>query len=653
MRSMRGPVCGALVFGAILSGAGPASAEWRRIDSPNFVVVGDVGERTLRDIAVRFEGFRETLSRVLTERVTSTPVPTVVVVFPSDKAYTPFKPRFNGKAVEIAGLFQAGRDVNYISLLADGNPEGFRVVFHEYAHLIVSNVTHQLPVWLNEGLAEYYSTYELAPNRRQAVIGRVVRPHLFLLNERTLLPLSTLVDTEHDSPLYNEGSRRNVFYAQSWALTHMLLQGKPDRTRQLGAYMTLTGRGTPARDAWTQAFGQDAVERAMQEYIRQRAFQAVQYSFSDKLATFDAAATKLPAADAEAFQAALLVQQGRFDEAAERTAKAAASGLSSPWLDTVSALVAVGKDQTEDARTRLLALDAGDDWLAAYFAGTALAEAQSGSSRVPASTIEGTRRHFAAARKTHPELPNAVVRLAALEANGEDVPSEETVAAIGRVRAQAPGRTDYVFVQAQVQARRGEFAAARSTLGPLISAAYPDDVRAHARRLMEYVLEAEAFDAQMRERAAARNSVVGAGGRSVVESRPETVATPPESRSDAKDAAARAQAEPVPGDALRLSDVRVLYRDREPGEMTVEGTLTNIECAAGGAATLHVRTPEGPVTLATPRMEDVDFITYRQDVTGTIGCGRIARPMAVRVTFRTASGSPATTVVVAVEFVPE
>jgi len=44
-------------------GAAPAAAEWRRIDSPNFVVIGDVSARTLRSVAIEFEGFRETIGR--------------------------------------------------------------------------------------------------------------------------------------------------------------------------------------------------------------------------------------------------------------------------------------------------------------------------------------------------------------------------------------------------------------------------------------------------------------------------------------------------------------------------------------------------------------------------------------------------------------
>ena len=85
----------------LFAGVATARAEWRRLDSPNFVVVGDVGAADLREITRRFESFREVLARVLTEKAVATAVPTVVLVFPSDRAFTPFKPKFNGKPVEL------------------------------------------------------------------------------------------------------------------------------------------------------------------------------------------------------------------------------------------------------------------------------------------------------------------------------------------------------------------------------------------------------------------------------------------------------------------------------------------------------------------------------------------------------------------------
>jgi hypothetical protein len=116
--------------------ARPLFAEWRRIDSPNFVVVGDVSAGELREITRRFESFREVLARVLTEKFIATAVPTVVVVFPSDRAFTPFKPKFNGKPVELSGLFLPRRDVNYIAMVRDWDEDTMRVVFHDQIEFI-------------------------------------------------------------------------------------------------------------------------------------------------------------------------------------------------------------------------------------------------------------------------------------------------------------------------------------------------------------------------------------------------------------------------------------------------------------------------------------------------------------------------------------
>ena len=123
-------------------------------------------------------------------------MPTVVIVFPSERAFTPFKPIFQGKPVAIAGLFLRGQDANYIAVVADSNQDGLRVVFHEYTHLVVSNVMGNIPAWLSEGLAEYYSTYEVSAGGREAVLGRPIAQHLQRLQDTRLLKLderSTLI----------------------------------------------------------------------------------------------------------------------------------------------------------------------------------------------------------------------------------------------------------------------------------------------------------------------------------------------------------------------------------------------------------------------------------------------------------------------------
>ncbi len=54
---------------------------------------------------------------MLNERVTSTAVPTVVIVFRGEATFTPFMPKFQGKRVDVGGLFVPRRDVNFIALV--------------------------------------------------------------------------------------------------------------------------------------------------------------------------------------------------------------------------------------------------------------------------------------------------------------------------------------------------------------------------------------------------------------------------------------------------------------------------------------------------------------------------------------------------------
>ncbi len=267
-RTIDAPVLTTGLLAAFVATAVPCAAEWRRIDSPNFAVVGDVSERTLRSVAVKFEGFRETLTRVLTERATATPVPTLVIVFPSDRAFTPFKPTYQGKPVPISGLFVATQDANYIAIVADGGVEGLRVVFHEYAHLVVTNVMRNVPTWLNEGLAEFYSTYELGDGGREAVLGRPIVHHLQRLQDTQLLKLDDLLNVDEQSPLYNEANRSSVFYAQSWALAHRILMGEPRRMTELGTYLQQVTEGIPPAQAWKQAFGAANMDRELNDYVR-------------------------------------------------------------------------------------------------------------------------------------------------------------------------------------------------------------------------------------------------------------------------------------------------------------------------------------------------------------------------------------------------
>jgi hypothetical protein len=608
-----------IACGMVLLDAAPTSAEWRRLDSPNFVVIGDVGGGTLRDMALRFEGFRDTLTRVLSARATGTAVPTIVIVFPSDSAFRPFKPRYQGKVQDtVAGVFIGRRDVNYIAVVADGQEERLRVVFHEYAHLVTSNATRNLPVWLAEGLAEFYSAYRMGGGGRQAILGLPIGSHLERMQTTSLLPLRQLVGVTLDSPLYNEDNRRSVLYAQSWALTHMLLLGQPRRNDRLSEYLSKVDQGTPASDAWEQVFGADPIERDLQKYVRQQAFFATQYTFPEKVATFEATAVPIPYGDAESFLADFLIQQNRAPEAMERMKKAAPTPTA--WRAVVGALLDMEHKNDGTAEKTLVSVPDVTDWLTAYRAGAALATVVERSGDQPRPEhVHAARRLLAIPRAADREMANGIARLVALELAVQDPSLAPSRSAIERARMMAPGRDEYVFLLARVLTREKEYAAARTLLGPMMSPVQPAEIRDYARRLMAFVGDVERVES---------GREFGAG--------PRAASAPADSASG--------------GSTERPAGRRPNFRRTEANEERFEGVLDRIECSRG--AVLFQMTPAPPVRLVATTLSLVDFITYRTDLTGTVSCGPVKDSPRVYVTTKPGERE-GERVVVAVEFPPK
>ena len=184
----------------------------------------------------------------------------------------------------------------------------------------------------------------------------------------------------------------------------------------------------------------------------------------------------------------------------------------------------------------------------------------------------------------------------------------------------ANGREDYAFTHAQILAQLGEFTAARGVAGPLLRGDNPPEVRESGRSLMSYIADLERN--ANRKLNAMTNTEPAAG-----DDRP-------------------------PADALPPPGFNPVFRDVRVGEERAEGVLERIECAKGSAV-FHVRTPDGLVRASASRMAEVDFISYRDDLSGTIGCGPVKEPMRVYLTWRTETAKPEVKLAVALEFLPK
>ncbi|MCX6625006.1 MAG: hypothetical protein NTY38_28885, partial [Acidobacteria bacterium] len=190
-----------------------AAEHWLRMKSGNFELFTTAGERKGRDVLRYFEQVRSFFVQSTPGHIAAT-LPVRIVAFNSGKEYQPYQP---GEAT--AAYYVGGHDREYIVLQSIAS-EYYPVVVHEYTHLIVKTSGYDFPPWLNEGLAELYST--LRPIGNQIQVGSIEKSRYLTLKSERWLPLGMLFNVDHDSPYYNEKNRAGIFYAQSWALVHML-----------------------------------------------------------------------------------------------------------------------------------------------------------------------------------------------------------------------------------------------------------------------------------------------------------------------------------------------------------------------------------------------------------------------------------------------
>jgi len=243
-----------------------ADEKWIEVETANFLFFSNAGAGATKRVAEDLEELRAALAQ-LTDFELQSPVPTLIYVFKNDRSFTPYKILYDGMPGAMSGFFIDREHANFIAINA-GSQDASGIVFHEYVHYVVANNFWWLPVWLSEGLAEFYQTFEVVDDT--VYLGLPIDSHLATLHGSTLVSLPELLAVDHESPLYNEKNQKGDFYAQCWALTHYLVLGDQERRQQLGRYLTFIELGMPPETAFAEAFGSDfeRIERDVRRHLR-------------------------------------------------------------------------------------------------------------------------------------------------------------------------------------------------------------------------------------------------------------------------------------------------------------------------------------------------------------------------------------------------
>jgi tetratricopeptide (TPR) repeat protein len=271
-----------------------AQRRWFEARTAHFHTYSCGPTQEVAKLAARLEQFHEAYAVLAGAQAVASP-PVVVMAFPDHESLEPFLPVYQGKPANLAAFFSRGSDENLIALSLSRTGLGsLETVFHEYTHLLLRHNELFWPLWLKEGMADIYGTFEVTSDRGVR-IGKPMRLYLHLLAEKPLLPLEDLFAVNHDSPEYNERDRQGIFYAESWLLTDYLMLGdNPSHKAHFGQLTVLLRQGQPMKTAFTNAFGTSlpAMEKQLRGYLERGRFEPLSFTVRANLYTPQALATR-------------------------------------------------------------------------------------------------------------------------------------------------------------------------------------------------------------------------------------------------------------------------------------------------------------------------------------------------------------------------
>ncbi|PYP91462.1 MAG: hypothetical protein DMG65_07715 [Candidatus Angelobacter sp. Gp1-AA117] len=369
-----------LLLGSFL--AAWAQDQWVEVRSAHFNVLTDSGESRGRDLALQLEQMRFLFAQTFFKDQVDQAIPLQVIGLRGEKQISEYAPLFQGKPVSVAGFYLRTQDKDYIVLDSETRQRS-EALFHEYAHLLLDNNLPDAPAWFSEGFAQFCSTIQIGG--KDIIVGHAPEQAAKMARTQRLLPLSVLLNVDHNSPMYNDDhSSRSLFYAQSWLAVHYFWT--THKMEAVHKYLQLTRHHTPVADAVQQAFGMsmEKLGEALDEYSR-AAMIASRISLPEHLAQPSFSATPMMTADAAATLADLHAHQDDYrsrsvEEFKELLARDPDNAIAQRGIGyalykehhTESALPYLRHEAQRDLRDP-------KDWLVHYYLSSALAQEQNDS----------------------------------------------------------------------------------------------------------------------------------------------------------------------------------------------------------------------------------------------------------------------------------
>ncbi len=630
-----------------------AKDEWLRVRSKNFNLLGNASEKDIRKVATKLEQFRETFRQLFNLSNLSSATPTNVVVFKNSGAYKPFKPkRADGKTDNfIAGYFQPGEDVNYITISTEGeDAETYGTIFHEYVHFIIDTNfgKSEVPPWFNEGLAEYYQTFVIEEDQK-VKLGLTQSNHLLLLQQNKLIPLDTLFKISNYALHQNANHSRSIFYAQSWALIHYLIQS--GKTDGLSKFLTLSMKAVPSEKAFQEAFQTTytEMEKALKKYVEQNTYKYSMVTFKNKL-TFDGEmqTAVLTEAESSAYLGDLLHHTNRPDDAEAYLQKALALDPASSMANTTLGMVKIDQRKYDDAKKHLEKAISADqkNHLAFYSYAYLLSREDRDEfgfvSSFPAEKTAKMRESLKKAIALNPTFTESYELLAFVNlVNNEQL--EEAVSYLRTALKYQPGNQRYALRIAEIYLRQDKFAETLAIAEKVARTGSEPEIKTQAENLVGQIKQRR--DVTARNEAARRqyeDAVKNGNSPILIRRRADGKPLSPEELAKAEEEA-------------ELRAINQSLKKVEANEKQIIGRIQKIDCK-NGKVTFTVKTDDDVFTLSSVDFQSLILTSHVSEaVNADVGCDADIAAINSVVTYKPQANSQTGNrgALVALDFVPK
>jgi tetratricopeptide (TPR) repeat protein len=239
--------------------ASQGGAQWVALRTRHLVIETDLAADDARSVAEQYEAAYCELAAVVIPGAEGPPERTEVVLFRNEDEFHATLGRW-----QAGGFFfdQGPLDLERHPTVVMPHPrygEGDRItLLHELTHRLVNHVYGTMPVWLNEGLAQYFSTLRIRDG--EVWLGEPLLFRAYTADVLPTVPALLAMDRLHlegrDLPDdYRRADQMVNNYIAAWALVHFFRNGPDAYRARFQHFVSAMNRGMRAKDAWGSSFG--------------------------------------------------------------------------------------------------------------------------------------------------------------------------------------------------------------------------------------------------------------------------------------------------------------------------------------------------------------------------------------------------------------